>query len=38
MGIDSAKVCASPKIFLGPVASYESRPVPVGLQSEPSIS
>jgi hypothetical protein len=36
MGIDSAKVCASPKIFLGPVASYGSRPVPVGLQAEPS--
>jgi hypothetical protein len=27
MGIDSAKVCASPKIFFGPVASYGSRPV-----------
>ena len=28
------KVCASPKIFFGPVASYGSRPVPVGLQAE----
>jgi hypothetical protein len=36
MGIDSAKVCASPKIFFWAGRRRRSRPVPVGLQAEHS--
>jgi|SRR5215469_5955593 len=36
MGIDSAEVCASPKIFFWAGRRRRSRPVPVGLQAEPS--